>query len=198
MKFLAVLVVALLAFIAWRMNEQPRKEAEERKAVEALQRLVAVFPKSAQRNLGERTRLFDVSYNVKKSDSVSAPLIGMIGFSEPLYLGKDVRYDLVYHWQDGVWKYQRLICRAMDVNVPVFEAGMEASPEINWFTTHGTPQPAVAVAEKVAMPASTPAPHQGGEWMWKKGSLDKHTNSTRQKTDQERMAEWAARVRDGR
>lgn len=138
MKFLAITVVALLAFIAYRLSEEPRKEAAEANAVHELEQLVSGFPKDYYDDLNDwRKELHSVTYNVRKSDSVSAPLIGIIGFSQTLYTGKDVDYELIYHWRDGAWRYQHLVCLTPDVNVPLFEASMALAPEIRCFTQHG-------------------------------------------------------------
>ena len=151
MKFLIIIVVALLAFIAYRLSEQPRKEAAEATAVRELEKLVAGFPKDYYVREDYRKELHGVTYNVRKSDSVSAPLIGIIGFSSTLYAGKDVDYELIYHWRDGAWRYQRLVCLTPDVNVPLFEADMALTPEIRCFTQYGKLLPDVvscAIAEQ--------------------------------------------------
>lgn len=164
MKFLLIIVIALLGFIAFRLCDQPRKESDEANAVRELEQLVAAFPKVYYDNInGCNKELHGVTYNVKKSDSVSAQLIGIIKFSETLYRGKDVDYELIYHWSDGAWQYQRLLCLTPDVNVPVFESNMALAPEIRCFTQHGKLVPDIVSAATVEQQRERKAEKQQDE-----------------------------------
>jgi len=105
--------------------------------VEAMEHLVAKFPTEVFFQSGEQNRVRDVSHDVKKTDSLSTPIIGLIDFAVPLYPGKNVAYELVYHWKNEQWVFSSLRCLTRDVNQPVFEEQMLRVPQIASFIRGG-------------------------------------------------------------
>jgi hypothetical protein len=154
MKAVFILISIALLLLVGRMALQKANTGEQA-SVAALERMVANFPKSIHRSPDQLSELVDVTYNVRKTDSLSAPIVGTISFAEPLFADEDVRYELIYHWRDGSWDYQGITCLSPEVNTPVFEAQMAATPEIAAFT-QGIPLSTIQAPEPT--PDPTPVP----------------------------------------
>lgn len=140
---------------------------------------VANFPRSGHDQWGEETEFYDVRYNVKKTDSLSAPIIGIVTFKLP---GLDVfEFEIIFHWRGEQWVFSDSRCLNLRVNHEAWDAFAMRAPEIASWIVHGTVRPddvagrmkQVAIDKKdrerrdhelVHGPA-TPKP-QPGSWMY--------------------------------
>jgi hypothetical protein len=105
----SMLVTATLA-----QESQPKDDP-----VDSFKDLVASFPKqSVAKSSPDVTFNIEVAdYDVKKTDSLVSPIIGLINFStthpHPFadFAGEVFRMDLqmVFGWQDGKWRFEKLL-----------------------------------------------------------------------------------------
>lgn len=78
--------------------------------------LVASFPKQsvAKSNPDVTFNIEVADYDVKKTDSLISPIIGLINFSttEPNPFADEVvrmNLQMVFEWQDGKWRFEKLL-----------------------------------------------------------------------------------------
>jgi hypothetical protein len=79
--------------------------------VKSFEKLVTRFPTGSIGKSGETVyHLVDVTFDVKKTDSLINPIIGTINFTSttdhfPLNM------QMVFHWQGDHWKFEQLVNR---------------------------------------------------------------------------------------
>jgi hypothetical protein len=157
MKLSHLILFPIVAVVSWLALERAGIVSTPRTddPVATMQAMVRRFPAEASIEGFAPRSLYGVAYNVKKTDSLSAPIVGTITFTE-FFAGTEIPYELVFHWQDGRWEYERLICLSSQVNTPLFADRMESAPEIMAFT-HGGAVPAPRPADtRSAAVAPTP------------------------------------------
>ena len=112
----AVILASLLLAIGGAgvaQDTTPPPAANEQ--IAALKKLVATFPtrtrlKSSKEVYGD---IVEVSFDVRKTDSLVNPVIGVINFTE-IYPPTDgskmaLKWHLIFHWQEGHWKFAQFI-----------------------------------------------------------------------------------------
>ena len=103
----------------------PTTATGERDPIKSFKELVTRFPKGSIGKSGETTYdIVDVTFDVKKTDSLINPIIGTINFTTKLtmpnppqvqkMLGEKnhtnyVPMEMVFHWQGDHWKFERLV-----------------------------------------------------------------------------------------
>ena len=117
MKTLALLIGALaLAFIF--LNPQktqstgtPRQSGADKSSIaadpiQAMAELRSYVPKAINiKGPNDFQGMADIGYDVKKTDSLVNPLLGLINFN---HSGLDMQ--IVLHWKQNHWVFSRLIC----------------------------------------------------------------------------------------
>ena len=125
-----ILIAGLFAFItaefSFTQNTPTPTATVEPDPVKSFKELVARFP---TRSIGEPTKsaynidIMDVTFDVKKTDSLLNPVIGVINFTTkethsipPGYQTKGgpkcstiyMQMQMVFHWQGDHWKFERI------------------------------------------------------------------------------------------
>ncbi len=103
-NLLAILVIAVACYLIVNRDallHKPAAEANDPTA--AMEKLVRSFPRQTTSNNGEAMGLSDVSFDVRKTDSLVNPIVGTIHFYNTI----DYRMD--FHWKSGKWVFTRLI-----------------------------------------------------------------------------------------
>ncbi len=102
--FLTILVAAGLCYAIWNRDvllHKPGAEANDPTA--AMEKLVVAFPRQASDGKGKTYGLSDISYDVKKTDSLVNPIVGVIRF----YNVND--HKMIFQWKSGKWVFTRLL-----------------------------------------------------------------------------------------
>lgn len=80
----------------------PRRASEANDPAVAMEKLAKDFPRRTTGNDGGVMGLSDVSFDVKKTDSLVNPLVGSILFYN------SIDYRMVFQWKSGKWIFSRL------------------------------------------------------------------------------------------
>ena len=115
------------ALAAEEDQKQPEPEPNPSKGgdpVQTLKALVASFPNESIRKSDHSTyAIADVSFDVRKTDSLVNPIIGLVDFSTIQEEDSGSRtfqvvlqFQLVFHWDDDRWKFNSLINRENGVD----------------------------------------------------------------------------------
>ncbi len=154
MKFLIFVVIVVLGFFAWpQMKEslKPKKEPGQEMA-----KIAAEFPMETHWGAKGYAHT-DVSYNVKKTDSLINPIIGTLRFSQ--VYGLD--YEYVFHWVDGErWEFGKAIClsNGRDFIDSSMMSGGEMRPFLEKYGWRAPYEERVTPPLVVVAPQSTPRP----------------------------------------
>jgi hypothetical protein len=113
MKLGNVLLVGILAFCGWEIytaipvSSQPQKgiQQDQKDPVKAMEVMLTEFPSRSEFN-GVEYRFSDVTYDVKKTDSLVNPMIGILSFNDS---NGDMRLQCIFHWKGGHWLFSKLV-----------------------------------------------------------------------------------------
>lgn len=159
MKLGRCVFVIVVAALAYAVLKRPSADAP----VKAMEKLVRAFPTEVHRPREKvANEIVDLTYNVEKTQSLSAPIVGSIRFAFPFLLS-EVRYEMIYHWHDERWVFQRLECLSTHVAQDAFRLSILSAPEMDSFIRFGK---VVVVEQEIAavktdagqVAAATPAP----------------------------------------
>jgi hypothetical protein len=134
----SIITLLALVFAASAEDAQKQDAGATTEPVEAFKALVASFPKQSARNISAEAReridisqtydITDVSFDVKKTDSLVSPIVGVINFTTiDLYRGRPVELDMqmTFNWQEGRWKFSRLLNRENGIDFTNTKGGEE-------------------------------------------------------------------------
>jgi hypothetical protein len=101
---LTILITAGICYAVWNRDALLRKPAAEANApAAALEKLAKAFPRQTTASDGGAMGLSEVSFDVKKTDSLVNPFVGEIRFHNA------IDYRMVFQWRSGKWEFTRLI-----------------------------------------------------------------------------------------
>jgi hypothetical protein len=111
-RIVGIVLCSILVTATLAQESQPKDDP-----VDSFKELVASFPKqSAAKSMPDVTFNIEVAdYDVKKTDSLVSPIIGLINFSteEPNPFAPDetstMNLQMVFGWQDGKWRFEKLL-----------------------------------------------------------------------------------------
>jgi hypothetical protein len=108
--FLFTLLVAV-ALGGWYVAQHPNAVSVTfaNDPVDEMRKLAASFPSGYS----------DVSYNVRKTDSLVSPIIGTIDFYD------GISYEYVFHWTGGKWRLHQLLARDNGNDLTGWGGGLE-------------------------------------------------------------------------
>ena len=107
---LTILVTVGICYAIWNRDALlPKPAAEANAPTAAMEKLVAAFPKRVTCGGGIVLGLSDVSFDVRKTDSLVNPIVGEIHF----YNGGD--YRMLFQWRTEKWKFTRLLTSTTDI-----------------------------------------------------------------------------------
>ena len=100
-------------------------------------RIIAIrFPRSTtDPSTGETVQMIDVSYDVRKTDSLVNPMIGYLNFSEHLEVF-DFKLQMIFHREGDEWRFVSLIGRETGNNFTDQKGGIESRPAMKEFLAH--------------------------------------------------------------
>jgi hypothetical protein len=111
-----ILLVGLFAIITaefgFAQNTPAPTATVEPDPIKSFKELVRRFP---TRSIGKSGKtaydITEVTFDVKKTDSLMTPVIGIIKFSIPVRAGEgfDIKRQMVFHWQGDRWTFERLL-----------------------------------------------------------------------------------------
>jgi hypothetical protein len=98
-------------------------------AIKSLEELVTRFPtRSIRKSSKYPYDIVDVSIDVKKTDSLIYPVIGIINFTtDQTMLGKrfQIAFEMVFDWQGDHWRFARLLNRGNGIDFTHSDGGKE-------------------------------------------------------------------------
>jgi hypothetical protein len=101
---------ALAAGEDQKQSEQEQNPSKGGDPVQTLKALVASFPnESIRKSTGSPYKIADVSFDVRRTDSLVNPIVGVVNFSTVEEFSLD--FQLVFHWDSDRWVFSRLINR---------------------------------------------------------------------------------------
>ena len=138
MKTLALLIaVVVVALIFVNPNALPGRIASSLPTVgkasastdpiQAMKELRSYFPNQCHVGGGILAGLYDIGYDVRKTDSLVNPMVGMLNFS---HAGLD--FQFVFHWKQNHWVFIRMLNRENGDDFTHVPGGLEIinSPEM--------------------------------------------------------------------
>src|SRR5438128_484657 len=100
---LTIIATAGVCYAIWNRDALLLKpSAEANTPTAAMEKLAAAFPHQASDGKGNVYGLSDISYDVKKTDSLMNPIVGVIHF----YNVND--HKMIFQWKSGRWVFTRL------------------------------------------------------------------------------------------
>lgn len=101
---LTIIATAGICYAVWNRDALLHKPAEAANdPTAAMEKLAKVFPRQTTGNDGGAMGLSDVSFDVKKTDSLVNPIVGTIHFYNA------IDYRMAFQWKSGKWVFTRLI-----------------------------------------------------------------------------------------
>ena len=95
----------------------------ERDAIKSFEKLVTTFPKrSIEKSTKTLYDIVNVTFDVKKTDSLMNPVVGIINFTAKITTPyrPEASYwpmEMVFRWQGDHWKFVRLVKRRNGVDL---------------------------------------------------------------------------------
>ena len=127
-----ILLAGLFAIITAKFSpaqDTPTPATGERDPITSFQKLIATFPKrSIRKSTKTAYDIVNVTFDVKKTDSLINPIIGIINFTTDETLpypadfhksgGVRIQLDMqmVFHWQGDHWTFERILNRKNGVD----------------------------------------------------------------------------------
>jgi hypothetical protein len=196
-SLLRILVTVGICYAIWNRDallHKPATEANDPTA--AMEKLAAAFPRQASDGKGNVYGLSDISYDVKKTDSLVNPIVGVIHFYNA------IDHKMMFQWKSGRWVFTRLLaCYQGENDITDLPGGREwlSRPEMRAFLAKcGYVSPPVTSSSTSPAPKLAPATPQPGAWSLEKAHSTLGRPTPKPLTDQQRMAEWAKRVQESR
>src|SRR6266481_7853567 len=124
-----ILVAGLFGIITAEFSpaqNTPTPATVERDPIKSFQKLVTTFPKrSIRKSIKKKYDIVNVTFDVKKTDSLLNPVIGIINFTTDETLpyppesgGMPLRLNMqmIFHWQGDHWTFERILNRENGVD----------------------------------------------------------------------------------
>ncbi len=100
---LIIIATAGICYAVWNRDALlPKSAAKATDPTAAMEELVNAFPRRTTSNDGGVFGLSDVSFDVRKTDSLVNPIVGEIRFYNA------IGYRMVFQWKSGKWVFTRL------------------------------------------------------------------------------------------
>lgn len=186
---LTIIATAGICYAVLNRDTLPPKQPDAENApTAAMEQLVAAFPKRYTTSGGSALRISDVSFDVRKTDSLVNPIVGEIRFHQ---FGE---YRMLFQWKSGKWMFNRLLTETTDITDRPGGVEILDSAEMRPLLAkcgYVTPAPAPP-----APPTPEPKATTAGVTTWwadKPRGMTTPAPKREILTDQQRMAEWARR-----
>ena len=110
------MIVASFMAVTTTLAQDTQAQDASKDSVDLFKELAACFPKQsvAKSNPNVTFRIEVADYDVKKTDSLVNPIIGLLNFSttEPNPFADEavkMNLQMVFAWQDGKWRFVKLL-----------------------------------------------------------------------------------------